>query len=427
MVWKNPFHTLQPPGLTGNDQVKFKIILGAQLIIIAGLWLSVLAHLVVNQYGRILELVCVSLTLLPIFILLKRYPYRIAALYFISIAILDTFWVAVLRISQGTDSLVENNYFYIVCISIFILDGRIAYFFAIVSGLLGLLCRGIAVYYLQEPTDIGQYLAYIGSFMVVAFFTDLVKKLTDENQAAIESKNRRLSELNSLKDKLFNIIAHDLRIPIAILKMQLEQLRDRNPQSKRITISLEEYHRLVDSVDRTYVTLDNLLQWSLLQREALGNRPVHVDLPQLLQATLALYDNQLQFKELSLQTNMEPAEVFVDSYQVQIIIRNILQNAIKFTPVGGSLYLQTQAMADGTKLTLTDSGIGMDEPTIASLANSFISRPGTGGERGTGIGLQLVHELVAANGGQLTIQSQVGEGTTVEVLFPKNSELVSIA
>ncbi|QMW05581.1 sensor histidine kinase [Spirosoma foliorum] len=421
MVWQNPFHTLQPPGLSRNDQVKFKIIVGAQLIITTGLCLAGLVHLVAHQYSRIPELVFASLTLLPILILLKRYPFRIAALYFISIAILDAFGIAVLRISQGIDTLVENNYFYIVCISIFILDGRPAYFFAIVSGLLGLLIRGLAVYYLHEPNNLGQYISFIAPFMVVAFFSDWVKKLTDENQAAIESKNRRLSELNTLKDKLFNIIAHDLRIPIAILKMQLEQLRDRNPKSKRITISLEEYHRLVDSVDRTYVTLDNLLQWSLLQREALGNRPVHVDLPQLLQATLALYDNQLQLKELSLRTKMEPTEVFVDSYQVQIIIRNILQNAIKFTPVGGSLYLQTQAMADGTKLTLTDSGIGMDEPTIASLANSFISRPGTGGERGTGIGLQLVQELVAANGGQLTIQSQVGEGTTVEVLFPQKS------
>ncbi|RYC68421.1 MULTISPECIES: ATP-binding protein [Spirosoma] len=265
-------------------------------------------------------------------------------------------------------------------------------------------------------------LTLAGGLLIVFLHEKNVARLLAAQKADIEDKARQLEEVNSIKDNLFAILGHDLRSPIANLKTQLNGIKEGFISPKEFRSRIDGLRQKVDSV---YTTLDNLLHFSLLQRKGMRSFLTQVDLAETIESVVQLYDADIMAKRLTLQTAYSATPVWADEHQLHIVGRNILQNAIKFTPVGGSIHIITQYQSNRSKLIIKDSGVGMEISHQLNPTDQNLNRRGTAGERGTGLGLQICRELVQLNQGQLHIESQPGHGTTVTVEFGERQQTTS--
>lgn len=248
------------------------------------------------------------------------------------------------------------------------------------------------------------------------------KVLLAEKTEEIERRRQELTELNNTKDKLFSIIAHDLRGPIGSLKAA--------PDVLEFLIKREEFDTvnqfsgtLRQAVGQVYDLLDSLLLWAQTQRGDLEVNLREVPVVVLLDKIIKLYEPVAAKKELTLKQEVNPKELIaiVDENSILTILRNLLNNAIKFSPKGREIILSARLHSnDGIELTVQDFGTGMNEDQIEKLfqADKTKTRVGTGGEKGSGLGMILVKELISLNNYQFNIQSKLGEGTTVAITIP---------
>ncbi|GAB2523902.1 ATP-binding protein [Spirosoma aerophilum] len=238
-------------------------------------------------------------------------------------------------------------------------------------------------------------------------------RLLAVQKADIEEKANQLLEINRLKDKLFGVIGHDLRSPLAALKIQLANLVRTSPALTTGNTRLTSVQHLADGL---YNTTDNLLNWSLLQRGGLRILPTSFHLNILAEPVLDLFSSQIQQKQLQITTRHEPALITADEYQLQIVVRNLLHNAIKFTPTGGSISIQTGQQRGRGVLQIVDSGIGMSVNKLQQVRGSLLEQT-TVSENSSGLGLEICREFIRLNQGDFSIQSEPGRGTTVRIEF----------
>jgi signal transduction histidine kinase len=249
------------------------------------------------------------------------------------------------------------------------------------------------------------------------FFT--LKKNNDALNAQkkiIEVQADNLKAINDTKNRLFSIISHDLRSPLAAL-INVMQLFDKEHLSKDEFRELSK--RLQQNTSSLYEMLDGLLQWSLSQTE--GIKPVlsPCNLNDIIAETTEFVRDVLTQKQISLVVDTSVGQqVLVDEYQIKTVARNLLSNAIKFTPIGGQITVSQRIVSNFANLTITDTGIGITENDLVTLFHSPKISIGTDGERGTGFGLFLCKELIEKNGGQITIKSKIGVGTSINILLP---------
>lgn len=237
------------------------------------------------------------------------------------------------------------------------------------------------------------------------------------NQRRIERQRAELSRLNATKDKLFAILSHDLRSPVSNLKSVLT-LTDWG------VLSQEEFTQsarmLNEKVGSLLTMLENVLTWSLSQMKGIRSLPQRVGLLPLVEAEIDLLRPHAESKQIRILNHI-PASAWVlaDPNQLRVIVRNLLQNALKFTPTGGTVALTHTETPAGCQFAVSDTGIGMDAQTLAKLFEESgpKTRTGTALESGTGLGLMLAKELVEANGGQIGVVSEVGQGTTFTLRF----------
>ncbi|WP_373516043.1 ATP-binding protein [Persicitalea sp.] len=237
-------------------------------------------------------------------------------------------------------------------------------------------------------------------------------RILSKQQAEIATQAKRLEELNQVKDRLFELIGHDLRAPVIHLKLIVDRLDQ--PQE-----SAEEQNRQNDHLRRTidtlYYTLDNLLHWASTQREGIILQPEWVSPGDLVAETLALFKPAIEDKQIDIDVAIpDDSIVRADESQLQIVIRNILHNALKFTPPGGQIRVSFRQSATEKTLCIADSGVGMATTDPQTVAQS----PGTLGEKGTGLGLLVCEEFMKRNGGRIEIRSASGQGTSVCLVFP---------
>lgn len=250
-----------------------------------------------------------------------------------------------------------------------------------------------------------------------------LQQVVAERTKELAIKNQELQTTNSTKDRLFAMIAHDLRAPLLTLRGLTKKVnflieRDRIPEVRQIG-------RTVDgAVDRTQKLLDNLLSWAIVQGEGFKYRPEKLFIRELFEEIQALYQDTAKSKSIHLKIVLsdQVQVVYADKRSMLTILRNLVDNAIKFTPQGGRATL-TSSLAgkkDMVRIQITDNGIGMSERQIDhlfTLDHSGIT-PGTTGEKGTGLGLVLCADLSRQNGGRLSVQSTLAEGTTFSLLIP---------
>ncbi len=235
----------------------------------------------------------------------------------------------------------------------------------------------------------------------------------------IESQNTQLQQLNTTKDKFFGIIAHDIRSPIVALKgvgnlMQHYLKKDDKPKLERLAT------RIDNTASQLNGLLDNLLNWALLQQGVIPYHPHALSVKEVSEDVLKMFESNAASKGIHLEANIDEAlEVHADESAFNTILRNLVSNAIKFTPEGGSVSLSTDLKDNKIFINVNDTGTGIAAEKLSSLFElQKKSEQGTAGEKGTGLGLSLVKELVNLNKGLLKVESIVNQGSKFSVALP---------
>ena len=258
----------------------------------------------------------------------------------------------------------------------------------------------------------------------------LQKRLTQELSAKKDILEKRKAELqanNETKTKLFSIIGHDLRGPIGALQGLLQMFKDGE-------VSKEEFlsfiPKLRADVDHIYFTLNNLLSWGNSQLNGSVTKPAAVPLANLVQENINLLAEIAENKSIRVVSEI-PDNILVwsDPNQTDIVVRNLISNALKFTPENGMVTIRAQEKGTHWEISIRDTGVGIDRITLGQLfqEKSNHSTYGTNNEKGTGLGLSLCKEMVENNQGQIWVDSMLRKGSTFFFTLPKAEKKYSQA
>lgn len=252
----------------------------------------------------------------------------------------------------------------------------------------------------------------------------MAKELSEKNSAVTDQKNiieeqsQHLARLNDLKTKLFAVISHDLRTPISSLRSIMGMFQH-NDLTEEQAISLLK--RMLPALDGADLTLSNLLNWSVKQMNGLNVNKTTFQVYPIIEEIQRVFEFALQQKSIQYTINVSnDAVVHSDEQHVKIIFRNLISNAIKFTPENGSITIGGKKQGSNIILAITDTGNGINEQNMAKLfvTTSHFTTRGTAGEKGTGLGLLLCKELLDLNNGSISVKSAPGAGTTFFVCLP---------
>ena len=257
-------------------------------------------------------------------------------------------------------------------------------------------------------------------------------------KAEIETQATKLAELNGIKDQLFSIVSHDLRGPVMSLQQTLDRLETTVDTTAATTALPEALPRFRQSVNAVASLTDNILCWALSQMGGLRTRPQPFAVMDIVSDVLGLYEETIRQKNIELIVDNEPAGeaaplALADENQAEIAIRNIVQNALKFSPAGGKLTLsvEPQVKTGEVSLLILDEGPGFDwQPGKTAPGKTSITRAST---NSTGLGLTVVEDLMHRNGGTLMISGRTDgpAGTVARLTWPaqavQNSLQLSLA
>ncbi|MGC3945142.1 MAG: ATP-binding protein [Chryseolinea sp.] len=244
----------------------------------------------------------------------------------------------------------------------------------------------------------------------------------EQQKEEMQAQAEKLFELNQLKSKLFSVISHDLRGPISNLHALLSLLTTKAMTAEEF-ISISQ--KLKTNLNVTQRTLENLLNWSLSQMDGIKTETKSFDVRVVIDEVCNLMGEIAERKHLTFETSAStPTTVMADLNQVQLILRNLIHNAIKFSKQNSAIKVVTSANASHCTIRIEDHGIGMtpEETEMLQDRPHHFTKVGTHEEKGTGLGLLLCKEFVKRNGGDLRIQSTPGKGTTVSFTIPLAAE-----
>ncbi len=243
-------------------------------------------------------------------------------------------------------------------------------------------------------------------------------------QEQLKSEHDKLDIANKTKSKFFSIISHDLRGPMANLMAFNELIKFHiiETYNAKNDEGLDEIFRhLKNSADQVTALLDNLLNWALKEEGAMPFNPELLNIKICFDDNISLMMLQAQSKSIALETQCdESIEANLDKNSFMTILRNLTSNAIKFTEENGRVGFSAHIEGEELILAISDTGIGIEKDKISGLFELRDSKVkyGTKGEKGTGLGLNLVHDFVKANKGNITVESEVGKGTVFKMNFP---------
>jgi PAS domain S-box-containing protein len=257
--------------------------------------------------------------------------------------------------------------------------------------------------------------AYSGLIILIR---DITERVEIENKVRLQSDE--LLAMNKLKDRLFSIISHDLRGPLINLNDIIKMLNEG-------MITEEEFKSFVPQLSKNigYTTglLENLLFWSKSQLQGEVVKPVYFNLKEVSVNILHLFENTIHEKEILIENNIQlTCKVYADKDMIQLVVRNLISNAVKFSKRGGSIKLTTRTEGNYTILCVTDTGVGISEADQKKLfeQETFTTR-GTDNEQGTGLGLLLCKDFIEKNGGSIWVESEIGKGSKFCVRIPNSN------
>jgi len=275
--------------------------------------------------------------------------------------------------------------------------------------------------YRVETKD-GKWLWLLDHGMVVEWDAD--KKPVRAIGTSIDITNQKEIELQlkralDTQYKLFSIIAHDLRGPIGNTLPIVEILTDCKELNEASRVALLK--ELNKSAKNTYDLLDNLLNWSRSQTNSISLRPVSFDLNKVIKKNVDLLACCADQKEITISVEMPDAiSAYADVDTISSVFRNLISNAIKFTPNEGTISISAFDNGSQIEVEIADNGVGMEKDVVKTLfsSNQFNSTYGTNKEKGSGLGLVLCKDFVERNGGQIRVESTFGEGCKFNFTIP---------
>jgi two-component system sensor histidine kinase/response regulator len=236
----------------------------------------------------------------------------------------------------------------------------------------------------------------------------------------IEKQNRELIATISNRDKMYSVIAHDLRSPMASIRMVLNLVVTAcTPE----TVG-QELFSLLDKANReseeVHDLLDNLLKWTKSQTGRLNVVTQDLDLNDIIPGVVDIFEMIAATKNIKLELHGTdtPLVVRADNDMLKTVVRNFMSNAIKFSPENSSIDIFMMPEGDFAKISVRDHGVGISVDRVDSIFHKGETTWGTGGEEGSGLGLQLCQDFARKNGGDVMVESVEGEGSTFSVLVP---------
>ena len=234
-----------------------------------------------------------------------------------------------------------------------------------------------------------------------------------QSQEQTEQAKEELLKMNQIKNKMFTVLSHDLRGSFGSIKnyasFVLEEYKYK--EDKKLSDSLEI---ILLSCHSTYDLLNNLLEWSKMQIDRLEFQPSVFCINDLIHNALVSHQAPAHFKSITLDSILnQNYMVHADRNMIELVIRNLLNNALKFTPQGGTIQLAVSTISNGIQISVQDSGVGIKSDLLSKLSHleHYESQPGTQGEKGAGLGLSLIRECLEQHGSHLKIVSTEGQGT----------------
>jgi len=256
--------------------------------------------------------------------------------------------------------------------------------------------------------------------ILLFLFLKLYLSKRKSNKQLLE-KNQEISNINKQKDRFFSIISHDLRGPFSGFLGLTELLADDIDIMEKEDIQYAAVN-MKSSAYSLSGLLDNLLEWSKMEQGLLPFIPQKYNLLKVAKECIATLKDAINKKNILLETDIDPAtEIFADHHILQSVIRNILSNAVKFTPRGGTIKIQSKEYPNNTIISISDTGIGMNAKIMENIfkLDTNTNRMGTDDEPSSGLGLILCKEFTEKHGGKIWVESEEGKGSTFHMSFPK--------
>ncbi len=261
-------------------------------------------------------------------------------------------------------------------------------------------------------------ITYEGKNGALVFVRDISERKRAEVE--IENKTKQLQHLLREKDKFFSIIAHDLKSPMSGL-LSLSKMFADDVETLTIKDLRNVASAMYKSSERLFALMENLLQWAFMQQGVMEYSPRAHNLEGLIQAGIDPLISVSDQKQIALRSSIpDDLIVLADARMITTVIRNLVSNALKYSDSGGSVDIAAIPDQGMVRVSVQDSGMGMDQPTLDRVfaLDRKASRPGTRGESGTGLGLVLCKEFVEKHGGRIWAQSEPGLGTTFYFTVP---------
>lgn len=254
-------------------------------------------------------------------------------------------------------------------------------------------------------------LALLTVSLILVFWLALIRK----------KNNIRLEEVNKTRNQIFSIVSHDLKNPVNAQKQMLDYMCQHFDQISE-SDKKEQINALKQSRDSLSKLLVNLLEWASLESGRLNYKPIRIDLNALINTSVRQVQTYADSKGINLLKNLQPnLFVWSDIKFMEIILRNLLHNAIKFSYEGGNVEINAAKGNKKVTLTIVDHGVGMRlEDKMKIFKKELITTRGTSEETGTGIGLMICKSLIEKSDCELSFTSELGKGTTFTILLPQS-------
>lgn len=244
-----------------------------------------------------------------------------------------------------------------------------------------------------------------------------------EREEEIRKKNEELREINESKDEFFSIIAHDLRSPfqglLGVSKILTEEFESLSQEEVKYFI-----FTLNDALQNQYKFLDDLLSWSRIQSNRMVFNPQKLNLSLQLEDIIMLLYHNIKNKKISIHNKVDAnLLIYADENMLALLLRNLISNAIKFTPGGGLIEIYALNRQTDILIDVNDNGVGISEENIKKLfrIDKQFTTTGTNQEKGNGLGLVLCREIIEKHGGKIWAESSPGKGSSFKFILPKNN------
>jgi len=303
----------------------------------------------------------------------------------------------------------------------------------ITSAVLYLIQFGVILLVSRDPFLVNSsatiFLVLIGYLYIIMFLLRMLEEATQktenlinklrENNTELINKREELSSLVKTKDKLFSVLAHDLQSPFMGIS-GLSDMIKKNALKGNMDEVIDYSKMIADTTKRTSTLFTNLLDWAASQTGELIMKHVINNLDECLDETIALLQDHQQRKNITILRDNTNINISADPNGLKTVLRNLISNALKFTPHDGMIKISAEKNSDEVVVSISDSGVGIKSELIPQIfkTDTYITTDGTDDEHGTGIGLSLCKEMIARHNGKIWAESKLGQGSVFHFSLP---------